>query len=93
MLGILGILVVLVPGLWVDMFTDNRAVATTAYTYLHIAGLTYPVFGLGLCLYFASQGAGRVGGAIAAQGLRLAAVVLGGWALSEMAAAPTFSSR
>ena len=39
--------------------------------YLRIAGLTYAVFGLGLCLYFASQGAGRVGGAITAQGLRL----------------------
>jgi Na+-driven multidrug efflux pump len=73
------------PGLWVDMFTDNAAVTATAYTYLRIAGLTYAFFGLGLCLYFASQGAGRVGGAIAAQGLRLAVVVLGGWALSEMA--------
>jgi putative MATE family efflux protein len=84
-LGILGLVVVLMPGIWVDMFTDNAAVTATAYTYLRIAGLTYAFFGLGLCLYFASQGAGRVGGAIAAQGLRLAVVVLGGWALSEMA--------
>lgn len=84
-LGILGILVMLMPGLWVDMFTDNTAVTATAYAYLRIAGLTYAFFGLGLCLYFASQGAGRVGGAIAAQGLRLAVVVLGGWALAEMA--------
>jgi putative MATE family efflux protein len=84
-LGILGILVVLMPGLWADMFTDNLAVTKAAYTYLRIAGLTYAFFGLGLCLYFASQGAGRVGGAIAAQGLRLAVVALGGWALSEMA--------
>ena len=30
--------------------------------------LLFAFFGLGLCLYFASQGAGRVGGAIAAQG-------------------------
>lgn len=85
-LGILGFLMVLMPGLWVDMFTDNAKVAATAYAYLRIAGLTYAVFGLGLCLYFASQGAGRVGGAITAQGLRLAVVVLGGWALSDMAA-------
>ena len=85
-LGILGLLMVLMPGLWADMFTDNSAVATTAYSYLRIAGLTYGVFGLGLCLYFASQGAGRVGGAITAQGLRLAVVVLGGWALSQLAA-------
>lgn len=85
-LGVLGIMVVVVPGLWVDMFTDNIAVAATAYIYLRIAGLTYAVFGLGLCLYFASQGAGRVGGAIIAQGLRLAVVVVGGWALSDLAA-------
>lgn len=85
-LGSLGALMVLKPGLWVDMFTDNAAVAATAYTYLRIAGLTCAVFGLGLCLYFASQGAGRVGGAITAQGLRLAVVAVGGWALTAMAA-------
>lgn len=84
-LGLLGVLMVLLPGLWVDMFTDDKAVAGVGYTYLRIAGLTYPVFGLGLCLYFASQGAGRVGGAIAAQGLRLVVVVLGGWMLIAMA--------
>lgn len=84
-LGLLGVLMVLLPGLWVDMFTDDTAVAGVGYTYLRIAGLTYPVFGLGLCLYFASQGAGRVGGAIAAQGLRLVVVVLGGWMLIAMA--------
>jgi Na+-driven multidrug efflux pump len=85
-LGSLGALMVLKPGLWVDMFTSNAAVATTAYSYLRIAGLTYAVFGLGLCLYFASQGAGRVGGAITAQGLRLAVVAVGGWVLTGMAA-------
>jgi Na+-driven multidrug efflux pump len=85
-LGVLGILVALMPGLWVDMFSDVPAVTAAAYDYLRIAGLTYAFFGLGLCLYFASQGAGRVGGAITAQGLRLAVVVVGGWTLSEMAA-------
>ncbi len=85
-LGMLGILMVLMPGLWVDMFTDDAAVAAPAYAYLRIAGLTYAAFGLGLCLYFASQGAGRVGGAITAQALRLGVVVLGGWVLSELAA-------
>ncbi len=85
-LGILGILVILMPGLWVDTFTDNSAVQSAAYSYLGIAGFSYAFFGLGLCLYFASQGAGRVGGAIAAQGLRLTVVLVGGWALLEMAA-------
>lgn len=85
-LGILGILAVLAPGLWVDMFTDSVAVKAAAYSYLGIAGFTYAFFGLGLCLYFASQGAGRVGGAIAAQAMRLTVVLLGGWFLVEMAA-------
>jgi putative MATE family efflux protein len=85
-LGVLGLLVAFMPGLWVDMFSDVPAVTEAAYGYLRIAGLTYAFFGLGLCLYFASQGAGRVGGAITAQGLRLAVVVLGGWALIEFSA-------
>ncbi|RDV01436.1 MATE family efflux transporter [Sphingorhabdus pulchriflava] len=83
-LGVLGVLVVSFPELWVDMFTNNPAVRHAAYSYLSIAGFSYAFFGLGLCLYFASQGAGRVGGAIAAQALRLAVVLIGGLALLEM---------
>ena len=85
-LAILGILVVLMPGIWVDMFTTNPAVKAAAYGYLRIAGFGFAFFGLGLCLYFASQGAGKVGGAIAAQGVRLAVVVIGGGVLSMLAA-------
>ena len=80
-LGVLGFLVVLVPGLWVDLFTDELAVRSSAYSYMRTAGFGYAFFGLGLCLYFASQGAGRVGGAIVAQAMRLAVVLLGGWGL------------
>lgn len=81
LLGVLGVLVVLFPGIWADLFTDNLAVRSAAYSYMRIAGFGYAFFGLGLCLYFASQGAGRVGGAIAAQAMRLAVVLIGGWAL------------
>lgn len=80
-LGLLGLIVALVPGLWVDMFTDSPAVRAAGYAYLRIAGFGFAFFGLGLCLYFASQGAGRVGGAIGAQAIRLAVVAIGGWAL------------
>ncbi len=85
-LAILGLAVVLAPGLWVDMFTDSPAVQSAAYSYLGIAGFSYAFFGLGLCLYFASQGAGRVGGAIVAQALRLTVVIIGGWVLLDRAA-------
>ena len=80
-LGVLGLVVALAPGLWVDMFTDSPAVRAAGYAYLRIAGFGFAFFGLGLCLYFASQGAGRVGGAIGAQAIRLAVVAIGGWAL------------
>lgn len=68
------------------MFTADLAVRSAAYSYLGIAGFSYAFFGLGLCLYFASQGAGRVGGAITAQALRLTVVLAGGWALIGMQA-------
>jgi putative MATE family efflux protein len=83
-LGVLGALTAMLPWLWVDLFTNEPTVRQAAYTYLTIAGFGFPFFGMGLCLYFASQGAGRVGGAIAAQAIRLAMVVLGGWLLQPL---------
>lgn len=82
-LGLLGLVVALAPGVWVDLFTADPAVRAVARDYFGIAGFAFAFFGLGLCLYFAAQGAGRVGGAIAAQGLRLVIVVVGGGALAR----------
>jgi len=47
--------------------------------YLHHAGPAYGFFGLGLSLYFASQGAGRLGWPLFAGFLRMAIAVGGGW--------------
>ncbi len=85
-LGLLGLIAGLFPWLWVDLFTSVPDVRDTAYAYLRIAAVGFAFFGLGLCLYFASQGAGRVGGAIAAQALRLAVIVIGGAILVERSA-------
>lgn len=82
-LGLLGLVVGTLPWLWVDLFTSVPEVRDTAYAYLRIAAFGFAFFGLGLCLYFASQGAGRVGGAIIAQALRLAIIVVGGAILME----------
>lgn len=90
-LGLLGLVAGTMPGLWVDLFTAVPEVRATAYDYLHIAAFGFPCFGLGLCLYFASQGAGRVGGAILAQALRLAVILAGGAILMMSAAAPLWS--
>lgn len=85
-LGVLGGLAVLAPELWVDIFTEAPKVQDAAYGYLRTAGFSFAFFGLGLCLYFASQGAGRVGGAITAQTLRLTIVLVGGLTLSTAGA-------
>lgn len=85
-LGVIGLGVIAGPGLWVDIFTADPAVRASAYGYLGVAGLSFAFFGLGLCLYFASQGAGRVGGPIAAQALRLLVIVGGGAAIAHSAA-------
>lgn len=85
-LGLFGLVVGAMPWLWVDLFTTVPNVRDAAYTYLHIMALGFPFFGAGLCLYFASQGAGHVGGAIAAQALRLVVIVAGGAILVERSA-------
>lgn len=85
-LGLLGLIAGSFPWLWVDLFTSVPVVRDTAYAYLQIAAFGFAFFGLGLCLYFASQGAGRVGGAIIAQALRLAVIVIGGAILVEQSA-------
>ncbi|PHQ70703.1 MAG: cation transporter [Sneathiella sp.] len=58
--GFVGIIFALFPSLWADLFSDSEAVREACRAYLRIVGPSYFFFGLGLCLYFASQGTGRV---------------------------------
>ena len=51
----------------------------TGAAYLRAVGPTYGFFGLGLCLYFASQGAGRLLWPLLAGLLRMVLAVGGGW--------------
>jgi Na+-driven multidrug efflux pump len=77
-IGLVGLVMGVSPELWVDLFTNAVGVRGAAYSYLGIAGFGFGFFGLGLCLYFASQGSGRMGGVIFAQTLRFAIIVAGG---------------
>jgi putative MATE family efflux protein len=86
LLGLIGLVVCLWPALWAHLFTSDAGVIAHAESYLRWAGPAYPLFGLGLTLYFASQGAGRVLGPVLAATLRLAVVVLGGWWLAAQQA-------
>lgn len=84
--GGVGTAVAIVPDLWAMRFTDDPAVLASARSYLVWSGPGYVFFGLGLCLYFASQGAGKVLGPVLAGTLRLVIVAVGGWWLAASGA-------
>src|SRR4030095_3654246 len=74
----LGLLAALFPRLWLGLFTADPQAQAVGVAYLHIVGPFYGFFGLGLALYFASQGAGRLGWALAARFLARASAARGG---------------
>jgi Na+-driven multidrug efflux pump len=77
--GTIGLAGALAPHLWLGLFSHEPEVLAAGATYLRIAGPTYGFFGLGLALYFASQGAGRLLWPVLGGSARLAVAVLGGW--------------
>jgi Na+-driven multidrug efflux pump len=84
MLGVIGALFAIFPNLWSNMFTSDPAVLESARIYLIWSGPAYFFYGLGLCLYFASQGAGKVLGPVLAGTIRLVVVIAGGlWLASR----------
>jgi putative MATE family efflux protein len=84
--GLVGLIVAIAPELWVSLFTSDPGVAAAAKSYFHWAGPGFGFFGAGVCLYFSSQGAAKVGGPVLAGTIRLVLVALGGWALSSTGA-------
>jgi putative MATE family efflux protein len=48
------------PRAWLHLFTGNAAAIGFGVRYLHVVAPAYGLFGLGLALYFASQGARRM---------------------------------
>ena len=90
-LGLIGLTVSLAPNLWAGLFSSDPAVLEYAGQYLRWAGPGFALFGLGLTLYFASQGSGRVLGPVLASTLRLAIVAgVGAWLASRDAPAWQF---
>jgi putative MATE family efflux protein len=77
--GLIGVAVLAMPGLWSGLFTADPAVRAAADLYIRYAGPAFALFGFGLCLYFASQGAGKVLGPVIASTIRLLLVAVGGW--------------
>jgi len=86
LVGVIGAGVAVFPDAWSTLFTSNQAVLANARIYFLWAGPFYAFFGFGLCLYFASQGAGKLLGPVLAGTTRLALVALGGLALVSQGA-------
>ena len=90
LVGIIGMVVVLWPDLWSALFTSDRGVLASARSYFTWAAPTYALYGIGLCLFFASQGAGKMFWPVLAGSVRLLVIVIGGWWLA-VSLAPAWS--
>lgn len=90
LVGIIGMIVALRPDLWSALFTSDRGVLAAASSYFTWAAPTYPLYGIGLCLFFASQGAGKMLWPVLAGSIRLLVIAVGGWWLAR-SQAPAWS--
>ena len=77
-IGSIGGLIALKPALWATLFTSDPYVEQAADIYLSVAGFGFAAYGFGLCLYFASQGSGRIVGPVLGGTVRLLVVLIGG---------------
>ena len=75
----IGIAAALAPQAWLGLFSNDALMNATGAQYMRIVGPFYGFFGLGLALYFASQGAGKLTWPLRAAALRLIVAVGGGW--------------
>jgi putative MATE family efflux protein len=75
----IGIMAALFPQTWLNLFSTDPRVVEVGVTYLRVVGPFYGFFGLGLSLYFASQGAGRLFWPLVTGTVRLLIALVGGW--------------
>jgi Na+-driven multidrug efflux pump len=55
--GLIGLILALTPDFWISFFTSDQEVLSVTKIYIQILGVCYLFQGVGLSLYFASQGA------------------------------------
>ncbi|MEJ8825575.1 MATE family efflux transporter [Variovorax humicola] len=75
----IGLAAALFPRPWLQLFGSDPGMLDTGTQYLQAAGPMYGFFGVGLVLYFASQGAGRLLWPVMGNLVRLAVAAVGGW--------------
>jgi putative MATE family efflux protein len=79
MCALIGGLGAVYPRAWLGLFDSDTAMLNAGSRYLQGVGPFYGFFGLGLGLYFASQGFGRLRWSVLANFTRLGVAVGGGW--------------
>jgi putative MATE family efflux protein len=67
------------PHAWLTLFDTDPAMLEAGSQYLRTVGPFYGLFGMGMALYFASQGAGRLKWPLLANLTRLLIAAGGGW--------------
>jgi MATE family, multidrug efflux pump len=80
----IGIAAALFPAAWLTLFDRDPAMIGPGSAYLRVVGPFYGFFGLGMALYFASQGAGALKWPLIAGLLRLLIAVVGGYLLLRL---------
>jgi len=76
---IIGLWAAAAPHAWLSLFDTDPGMLDAGSRYLHAVGPFYGLFGLGMALYFASQGAARLLWPLLANLARLAIAAGGGW--------------
>jgi MATE family, multidrug efflux pump len=67
----IGLIVALFPALWMGLFSADPEIIRLGTWYLRIVGPIYGLYGLGMALYFATQGFGSVIWTVTANAVRL----------------------
>jgi putative MATE family efflux protein len=81
---VIGLAASLFPLAWVGLFSSDPAVWEAGAQYLRTVAPFYPLLAVGIALYFASQGAGRVVRPALAGTVRLLLVIAGGFAVVSL---------
>ncbi len=79
-----GVAAALFPAAWLGLFDRDPAMIAAGSAYLRMVGPFYGFFGLGMALYFASQGASAMKWPLIAGISRLVIAVGGGWLLLRL---------
>jgi len=79
MCEIIGFCAAAAPHAWLSLFGADPAMIDAGSRYLQVVGPVYGLFGLGMALYFASQGAGRLLWTFVANMARLLIAAGGGY--------------